>query len=206
MTVARCFDLWLLSCLICLGGLGLVRALLLYARGIRVVAVDRQRSLLQGLTDLAQAISLLFWAYAVVAYTAPLSFQPAPLWLATIVVGETWAKAAGAVTTTAGLIVYGLALRALSSSWRLGIDRETPGALVTNGIFAWTRNPIYVGLELFLVGAFLLQGRLILLLLALANVALFHQLIRREERFLAETYGDAYRAYCTRVGRYVPRR
>jgi protein-S-isoprenylcysteine O-methyltransferase Ste14 len=203
MTPTRCFDVWLLACLLCLGGLGLARGLILRARGVRVVVIERQRSVAQGLTDLAQVISLVYWAYAVVAYAWPLSSRPVPAWLGTVLVDGVWVRTAGAATVLAGLVVYTLALRAFGDSWRLGIDRETPGALVTNGIFAWTRNPIYIALDLFLIGAFLLQGRLVLLLLALINVALFDLLIRREESFLAEAYGQAYRDYCPRVGRYL---
>jgi protein-S-isoprenylcysteine O-methyltransferase Ste14 len=97
----------------------------------------------------------------------------------------------------------GLALPAFGDSWRLGIDRETSGPLVTHGVFAWTRNPIYVGLDSFALGTFLVQGRLIFLALALVSVGMLQDQIRREERFLARAYGGAYREYCARVGRYV---
>ena len=103
----------------------------------------------------------------------------------------------------AGLLVFAFALWTFADSWRIGIDRNTPGALVTSGIFAWTRNPIYVALDLMFFGTFLVQGRAIFLALALALAGLLHYQIRREEKYLAGSYGDAYRAYCGRVGRYV---
>ena len=93
--------------------------------------------------------------------------------------------------------------RKMGRSWRIGIDRNTPGALVTSGIFAWTRNPIYVALDLIFFGTFLVQGRAVFLGLALALAGLLHYQIRREEKYLAGLYGDAYRAYCERVGRYM---
>jgi protein-S-isoprenylcysteine O-methyltransferase Ste14 len=100
-------------------------------------------------------------------------------------------------------MIYGLALRAFGDSWRLGIDRTAPGALVTHGIFAWTRNPVYVGLDLLAFGTFLIQGRLIFMVLALLISWMLHLQIRREERFLDRAHGDAYREYRTRVGRYA---
>ena len=87
-------------------------------------------------------------------------------------------------------------------SWRLGIDRDQPGALVTGGIFGRSRNPVYLGLALLAVGVFLVLGRLVLLALALVFLVYFHFLIRREERFLAERYGEAYREYARSVGRW----
>jgi protein-S-isoprenylcysteine O-methyltransferase Ste14 len=203
MTTARCFDLALLASLACLICLGLARALMLAARGVRVVAIDRQRTVAQALADLAQISCLLFWAYEVVAYTWPLSSQPGPAWFGVVLIDRVWAKAAGVVLLGGGLVIYAVALWSFGDSWRLGIDRERPGALITTGIFAWTRNPIYVSLDLLPIGTFFVEGRLIFLLLAVVNVALFHQLIRREERFLVDPYGDAYRDYCARVGRYV---
>ncbi len=203
MSIARSFELFLLASLATLVGLGVIRWLMLRARGVRVLAVDRQRSIAQGLTDLAQLVCLLGWAYAVVGYAWPLATPPGPAWFGVVLLETIWAKAAGALLLLGGLAIYALALRAFGDSWRLGIDRQRPGALVTSGVFAWIRNPIYLALDLFFAGAFLVEGRVALLLLALANAALFHQLIRREETFLADRYGDAYREYGKRVGRYV---
>lgn len=205
MMIARAFDLLLLGSLASLLCLGLARGLILYSRSIRVVAIDRERSVAQGLGDLVQVLSLFFWGYVVVAFTWPLRNQLVPSWLSTVLVDTLWVKTAGAVFLLAGLVIYALALQAFDASWRLGIDRQTPGALVTHGIFAWTRNPIYLGLDLLLAGSFLVQGRLVFLLLAVFNVVWFHLLIRREERFLGEAYGEPYHEYCSRVGRYVTR-
>lgn len=91
----------------------------------------------------------------------------------------------------------------MGDSWRIGIDRGAPGALVTDGIFAWSRNPIYLGFELGVIGTFLIQGRLIFLVITLVLMGVLSALIRREERFLTRSYGDAYREYQSRVGRYV---
>ena len=85
----------------------------------------------------------------------------------------------------------------------MSIDRKTPGSLRTNGVFAWTRNPIYLGFDLMVSGTFLIQGRLHLLLIALILAMVLHQQIRREERFLTGRYGDAFDSYCARVGRYI---
>jgi protein-S-isoprenylcysteine O-methyltransferase Ste14 len=74
---------------------------------------------------------------------------------------------------------------------------------VTHGIFAWSRNPIYIALDLLVAGTFLLQGRLLFLILAAAIGALLHELILREETFLAQRYGETYRRYCARVRRYL---
>jgi protein-S-isoprenylcysteine O-methyltransferase Ste14 len=73
---------------------------------------------------------------------------------------------------------------------------------VTTGLFAWARNPVYTAFDLAFVGTALLHGRVIVLLLAAMLIALLHGIIRREERFLEQRHGDAFRAYAARVGRY----
>ena len=202
MTLVRFFDLFLLAALAWLLCFAIARVLVLRARGIRVVVIERNRTVVQDLLDRVQVLSLLFLVYEVVAYAWPLPAQLVPPWLDTILVETTWANVIGAVIVLTGVVIYGLALRAFGESWRLGIDRDKPGALVTDGIFAWSRNPVYLGLNLFAIGTFFILGRLIFLILALANVGMFHLLIRREERSLIQVYGDAYHAYCARVGRY----
>jgi protein-S-isoprenylcysteine O-methyltransferase Ste14 len=73
---------------------------------------------------------------------------------------------------------------------------------VTTGLFAWARHPVYTAFDLAFVGTALLHGRVIFLLLAAMLIALLHGIIRREERFLEQRHGDAFRAYAARVGRY----
>ncbi len=203
MTMDQFFDWFLLVTLGCLGCLGFGRAFMLAARGVRVVAIDPQRSTVEIVEDLIFASCFCLWVYEIVACAWPLTTNIIPHSLGTVIVCAPGYKLAGAGLMTAGLLIYGLALWHFGTSWRLGIDRDTPGALATNGIFAWTRNPIYLGLDLLAIGTFLIQGRLIFLLLAVLFVGMLHLLIRREERFLAETYGKDYRDYCARVSRYV---
>ena len=185
--------------------MGISRGMMLWARGVRIFAIDRERTLREGLADLAFLLCFFLWVYETLAFAIPLDVHLVPVALRLPVIEAIAAKALGALVMTAGIAVYGFALYAFGSSWRLGIDRDRPGPLVTVGIFARSRNPIYLGLTLLAVGAFLVVGRLVLLLLAIMDVVYFHFLIRREERFLTQHYGDAYRVYAQCVGRWWTR-
>jgi protein-S-isoprenylcysteine O-methyltransferase Ste14 len=203
MTARGFFDYFQLVALASLLALAIGRAAILYARGVHVLAVDWQRTPVQGLADLLAVIFLFWWAYEAVAWSWPHSTHVVHGILGTVLVDSVAIKALGTLIVLAGLLIFALALWSFADSWRIGIDRTTPGALVTGGIFGWTRNPIYIALDLIFSGTFLLQGRMLFLLLALALVFLLHHQVRREEGYLVTAYGDAYRKYCTRVGRYV---
>lgn len=202
MAVGHLFESLVLGALSCLAILGIGRALMLSASGVRIIAIDRERTVSQGLADLGFVLCFLLWVYEVLAFTLPLGFHLVPAVARAAVLDVGAAKAVGVLVVAAGLAVYGLALHAFGSSWRLGIDRDRPGALVTGGIFGRSRNPVYLGLALLAVGVFLVLGRLVLLLLAIVFLVYFQSLICREERFLAERYGDAYREYARSVGRW----
>jgi len=113
------------------------------------------------------------------------------------------ANLAGLVLVALGFAIFFLSLARLGSSWRLGIDQSNPGQLVTTGIYALSRNPIYVFFALYFVGTFLLNGALIFAFLTLLIVLALHLQTLQEERFLLETFGQAYREYCMRTGRYL---
>ena len=202
MTTSRFFDWFQFGALACLGLLGLTRALLFRMRGVSVIAADRQRTLWQMMTDTFALACLLVWAYEVVAYAWLFGFHIGPASLGRTLVDSFMVKILGAVVVSIAISLYAIALRSLGASWRLGIDRISPGPLVTNGIYRWTRHPIYVAFDLLFVGTFLVLGHLIFLLLALAWMPLLHAFMQREERFLTGLYGGAYRDYCRRVGRY----
>jgi protein-S-isoprenylcysteine O-methyltransferase Ste14 len=203
MTTTRFFDWFQIAALGCLASLGIGRAIALYAHGVRVVVIDWERSALEKLADLLVVILFLSWAYETIACAWPLPHNIFPARLTTVRIDLVGLKVAGVAVVLTGLLIFALALWAFADSWRIGIDRQTPGALMTRGIFAWTRNPIYIALDLIVFGTFLMSGRALFLAIALGLIGLLHYQIRREEKYLAGAYGDAYRDYCERVGRYV---
>jgi protein-S-isoprenylcysteine O-methyltransferase Ste14 len=102
-----------------------------------------------------------------------------------------------------GLLVLLASLISFGRSFRVGIDVDHPDELVTTGVFAYSRNPIYVGLFLVLVGQFLVFPNWIPLVYLVAGTWLFHRQVLREEEFMRRHYGEQYAAYCRRVRRYV---
>jgi protein-S-isoprenylcysteine O-methyltransferase Ste14 len=75
--------------------------------------------------------------------------------------------------------------------------------LIRGGIYKRTRNPMYQAFLLFVLGfAFAFGSDWIFLLLPLAMLVMHVAVVRREERYLAAKFGDAYRDYCARVPRY----
>jgi len=88
-------------------------------------------------------------------------------------------------------------------SFRVGIDTQHPDKLVTTGIYAYSRNPIYVAFAIGLLGQWLVFPNWIVLLFLLAAGWLFNRQVRREEGFLKIHYGEQYAQYCSRVRRYL---
>jgi protein-S-isoprenylcysteine O-methyltransferase Ste14 len=103
----------------------------------------------------------------------------------------------------AGLLLLFLSLVSFGKSFRVGIDSNAPDKLVTTGIFAFSRNPIYVALGLVLLGQFFLFSNWILLVYIIAAIWLFQRQVSREEQYLRDHYGQQYLEYCDRVRRYL---
>jgi protein-S-isoprenylcysteine O-methyltransferase Ste14 len=81
---------------------------------------------------------------------------------------------------------------------------DEPGRLVTDGLFRITRNPMYLGFVLALLGVWILLGSLS----PVAGVILFvvvadRWYIRFEERVLTETFGLEFEAYRARTRRWI---
>jgi protein-S-isoprenylcysteine O-methyltransferase Ste14 len=102
-----------------------------------------------------------------------------------------------------GVLVLVASLLSFGRSFRVGIDVDKPDELVTTGVFAVSRNPIYVGFAFVLVGQFLVFPNWIPLIYLAAGVALFHRQVLREESFMRQHYGREYAEYCRRTRRYL---
>lgn len=102
-----------------------------------------------------------------------------------------------------GLLLLLWSLISFGRSFRVGIDIDQPDKLVTTGVFAYTRNPIYVAFWFVLLGQFLVFPNWILLIYFGAATWLFHRQVLREETFLRSQYGREYSDYSHRVRRYL---
>jgi protein-S-isoprenylcysteine O-methyltransferase Ste14 len=84
-----------------------------------------------------------------------------------------------------------------------GMDTP-PERLVTTGPFAWCRNPMYLGHMIFLAGLALTLRSELAALITVATIAWFQLRVRRDERRLAERFGEPYAQYRARVKRWIP--
>jgi len=109
---------------------------------------------------------------------------------------------AGVLLCLAGLLLLLWSVVSFRQSFRVGIDADHPDQLVTDGVFAVSRNPIYVAFAIILIGEFLILPNWINLVYFVGATWLFHRQVLREENYLSQHYGQGYADYRNRVRRY----
>jgi protein-S-isoprenylcysteine O-methyltransferase Ste14 len=117
---------------------------------------------------------------------------------------QAWQRSAGIVLGFGGAVAMFAAQRNMGDSWRIGIDPTARTALVTNGWYSVCRNPIYASIYAGYLGFALLVPNVVTWTIAVLLLLGLRSQILREERWLAENHGDAWRAYAARTGRFVP--
>ena len=111
---------------------------------------------------------------------------------------------AGGALGIAGLVVMLWAIRTLLFARTTIMPHHAARALVTSGPFRLSRNPIYLGLVFMYLGvAVVMNDAWPLVLLPAVLLIMSSLVIAREEVHLTEAFGDAYRAYCARVRRWI---
>jgi protein-S-isoprenylcysteine O-methyltransferase Ste14 len=114
---------------------------------------------------------------------------PAPLsWVATILL-------------LLGTLIIILAIYNLGTSLKVGLPVEVP-QLKTNGIYAFSRNPLYLGGYLITIGSCIYFPDLINISFGLFAVIIHHLIILAEEKCLNEKLGDQWRYYREKTRRY----
>ena len=79
-----------------------------------------------------------------------------------------------------------------------------PQRIVDTGIYAYTRNPMYLGHLIFMLGLSITFHSIPAVLLLVFHVFWFHQRVREDEVHLLALFGDRYREYCASVKRWIP--
>ena len=109
------------------------------------------------------------------------------------------------------LLAAGFAAYKLAGGYRIGraggppgMSQGMPDRLVTDGVYAWTRNPMYLGHLTFMTGAALVtRSPLAIGALALAG-PWFGRRVAADEARLTAAFGQAYEEYLARVPRWLP--
>jgi protein-S-isoprenylcysteine O-methyltransferase Ste14 len=202
-------DGWLarwapLACLGLLFGLGFVWRTWLQSRRTGRSGVMLFRSG-RGAQNAREALLVLGFALAAAEAVAA-AF--APDWLARLGVvpglDGTAPRAAGALVVLAATALLVAAQLDLGASWRIGIEEGARPGLVTDGFYRFCRNPIYAFMVLALAGLVGLVPTWLSIALFAGGFAAVRSQATAEEAYLARTYGDEFRTYARRVGRFVP--
>jgi protein-S-isoprenylcysteine O-methyltransferase Ste14 len=100
------------------------------------------------------------------------------------------------------LIVITMSFVYLGNSVRLGLPTEET-TLRVQGIYRYSRNPMYVGFNLLTIACMVYSINIVTLLMGICCLLTYHGIILGEEKFLQMRFGEEYTKYSMRVGRYI---
>lgn len=173
------------------------------SRGINPIVIGGGKEGWVRIVELLSFGGLVLWMIELVLYAVHADFHIFPAPLNQILIDSQISRIIGATLLFIGLLFFLGAFVSFGDSWRVGFDIKTPGKLVTGGIFAFSRNPIYVFLDLWFIGVFLMNGRVIFLVFAILTLIVIHWQILQEEAFLSKLYDEPYHQYRSQTGRYI---
>lgn len=113
-----------------------------------------------------------------------------------------WLAIPGMLLLLAQLLYLVLAHRALGSSWSGSIFTYEGQKLVTSGIYAHVRHPIYVGVLFWALGAILVGHNVLFLWLLVAAAGVVLR-VQAEERNLTDQFGDEWREHRKRTRMFL---
>ena len=105
-----------------------------------------------------------------------------------------------------GDLIFLISVLCMKDSWRAGIPANDKTELVTGGVYAYSRNPAFLGFDLQYIGVLLMFCNLLTATFTVFAVTMLHLQILQEERYLTATFGAEYLKYHHQVLRYLGRR
>lgn len=134
---------------------------------------------------------------AIYALTGFPSFADRPAWALAF-----WP---GVFVAAAALVMFRLTHKALGRMWSVSLQLKEGHKLVTSGVYAQVRHPMYTAFWLMAIAQALLLANWIAGLSGIVCFGfLFFTRIGPEERMMEEAFGEEWRAYAARTKRLVP--
>ncbi len=90
----------------------------------------------------------------------------------------------------------------MGNSFRIGSPKENT-RLKINGLFRFSRNPMYLGVFLTILAPIVYTLNPILLAVAIFVVIVHHRIVLAEEQYLSTAFGEEYKEYSAQVRRYI---
>jgi protein-S-isoprenylcysteine O-methyltransferase Ste14 len=124
-------------------------------------------------------------------------------WLQIVV--PSWLRWLGVVGAISSVLLVAWIHRTLGRQYSAELAIQKDHALVTSGPYGRIRHPMYTGLNMFSFSLALTTSNLLVLFFAVLVIVPFPWIARNEEKMLLETFGEEYREYMRRTGRFFPR-
>lgn len=148
--------------------------------------------------------------HAVEMLMASATFLIVPVQLVSIALGLSTllggARFTGFLTALLGDAIFLAAVLCMKDSWRAGIPESDQTEMVTTGIYAFSRNPAFVGFDFMYIGVFLMYANVLTGIFTAFAVVMLHLQILQEEKYLLSVFGDRYQTYQKKVFRYLGRK
>ena len=109
----------------------------------------------------------------------------------------------GQILLSFALVWVLIAQSHMQRSWRIGIDEDVKTELIQRGLFKISRNPIFLGMHVMLLGLFLILPNAVMFVILVAGEILIQIQVRLEEDFLARIHGNSYLVYKKQVRRWI---
>ena len=147
----------------------------------------------------------LMWMVALSVYTIIFSFFPSACkyFFPMAYLESGVLKIVGLAVLVVSLIWTYAAQADMRGSWRIGIDEAEKTSLVTQGIFSYSRNPIYLGMMVSVLGLVMVTPNALTIMLMVLGIVLIQIQVRLEEEFLFKMHGDSYADYKSKVSRFI---
>ena len=170
------FDILSIISLCLFFALLFTRVILLRKKGVKVIVFGNSPK-----NDFLLIPILLLLFYAAVSPSLSLPFPKILIKSLSESLLLSWI---GVFSNIIGLVGFALSLKAFGNSFRIGIDDKKPDKLITQGMFAISRNPIYVSFFFIFSGLTLIYLNIVLLCFF---VPLIHRKVLKVEKFIKKT-------------------